>query len=188
MAAKENLDIDEKKSAPKGDFFEVHKKLFVGILVFFALCISVIISVTLSLLLTPKPASTLELEARLGELVESVQSMENSIAEQNLKLDQNVARYEVLQTHLRHTSSTTLKNILIDQEKNFQSFLHVLRAGMRDLSVEVPNGADWYDDYGDQMQKALKRSQQRQELLSLLKTGAVPEESTEAIASPEATP
>jgi hypothetical protein len=35
MAAKENLDIDEKKSAPKGDFFEVHKKLFVGILVFF---------------------------------------------------------------------------------------------------------------------------------------------------------
>lgn len=188
MATKENLDIDEKNSAPKSDFFEVHKKLFIGILVFFALCISVIISVTLSLLLTPKPESNLEIEARLAELVESVQLMENSIAEQNLKLDQNVARYEVLQTHLRHTSSTTLKNILIDQEKNFQSFLHVLRAGMRDLSVEVPNGADWYDDYGDQMQKALKRSQQRQDLLSLLKTGAVPEETSDKPNTSEVTP
>ena len=46
---------------------------------------------------------------------------------------------------------------------------------MRDLSVDIPNGADWYDDYDDQMSKAVKRSMQRQELLSLLRTGAAPE-------------
>lgn len=175
MAPKENLEIDENKAAAKGGFFEQHKKLFVGLLVFFALCCSVIISVTLSLLASPKPASTLELEAQLGQLIENVQAMEATINEQNLKLEQSEAKYIVLQTHLRHSGSTTLKNILIDQEKNFQSFLFVLKAGMRDLSVEIPNGADWYDDYNDQMQTALKRSQQRQELLSILKTGEVPE-------------
>lgn len=176
MAAKENLEIDEKQTAAKGDFFDEHKKLFVGILAFFALCVAVILSVTLSLLLSPKPSSTLELEAQIANLSESVLAMESQIENQNLKLEQSEEKYQRLQTHLRHSGSTTLKNILIDQEKNFQSFLLVLRAGMRDLSVEIPNGADWYDDYNDQMQKAVKRSQQRQELLSLLKTGEVPED------------
>ena len=178
MASTDNKNLDaenDEVAAPKGDFFDQHKKLFAGLLVFFALCIAVIISVTLSLLFTPKPTSTLELEAKIDQLVESVQLMESSISEQNLKLQESEERYEVLQTHLRHSSSTTLKNILIDQEKNFQSFLLVLRAGMRDLSVDIPNGADWYDDYDDQMSKAVKRSMQRQELLSLLRTGEAPE-------------
>ncbi len=166
----ENIEI----TAPKVNFFDQHKKIFLGLLVFFALCIAVIISVTLSLLLSPKPASTIELEARLDLLVESVQVMEASIKEQNLKLSNNDSRYDALQTHLRHSSANTLKNILIDQEKNFQSFLLVLRAGMRDLSIEIPNGADWYDDYNEQMRNAVKRSTQRQELLSRLKTGEVP--------------
>ncbi len=165
---------NEEITPPKSDFFDQHKKLFLGLLVFFALCIAVIISVTLSLLLSPKPTSTIELEARLDLLVESVQVMEASIKEQNFKLANNDSRYDALQTHLRHSSATTLKNILIDQEKNFQSFLLVLRAGMRDLSIEIPNGADWYDDYNEQMKNAVKRSTQRQELLNRLKTGEVP--------------
>lgn len=178
MATNENRPRDDEKdesNAVKVDFFEQHKKLFFGILGFFALCIAVIISVTLSLLFTPKPTSTLELEARIDQLVETVQAMESTIEEQNLKLSQSEVKYDALQTHLRHSSATTLKNILIDQEKNFQSFLIVLRAGMRDLSVEIPNGADWYDDYNDQMKKAVQRSMQRQELLSLLKTGEAPQ-------------
>jgi hypothetical protein len=164
----------EESTAPKGDFFDQNKKLFIGILVFFALCIAVIISVTLSLLLSPKPASTLELEARIDQLVESIQVMETTIQEQNLKIVSYDERYDSLQTYLRHSSATTLKNILIDQEQNFQNFLLVLRAGMRDLSVEIPNGADWYDDYNEQMKNAVKRSTQRQDLLSRLKTGEVP--------------
>jgi len=172
---KQNRETEsEEVAVPKGDFFDQHKKLFLGLLVFFALCIAVIVSVTLSLLLSPKPASTIELEARLDLLVESVQVMETSIKEQNSRLGNNDSRYDALQTHLRHSSATTLKNILIDQEKNFQSFLLVLRAGMRDLSVEIPNGPDWYDDYNEQMKNAVKRSTQRQELLSRLKTGEVP--------------
>lgn len=172
---KQNRETESEESiAPKGDFFDQNKKLFSGLLVFFALCIAVIISVTLSLLLSPKPASTIELEARIDLLVESIQVMEVTIKDQNLKLANNDDRYDLLQTHLRHSSATTLKNILIDQEQNFQSFLLVLRAGMRDLSVEIPNGADWYDDYNEQMKNAVKRSTQRQELLSRLKTGEVP--------------
>lgn len=175
MARLDREDDNREEQSSEGDFFDQHKKLFVGILGFFFLCIAVIISVTLSLTFSPKPTSTLDLETRLEEITLSVQAMEASINEQNLILAQNQQKYDALQTHLKHSSATTLKNILIDQEKNFQSFLMVLRAGMRDLSVEIPNGADWYDDYNDQMSKAVKRSIQRQDLLNMLRTGEVTE-------------
>ena len=165
----------EDQSASSVDFFERNKKFFFGLLGFFTFCIFLIISVTLSLLLAPKPTTTLELEAKIKELTEKVEAMEANVAVQDQKLLESEDEYKLLQTHLRHSSATTLKNILIDQEKNFQSFLVVLKAGMRDLSVEIPNGTDWYDDYSNQMNKAVKRSLKRQELLGLLKTGEVPE-------------
>ena len=81
------------------------------------------------------------------------------------------AQNETLKLYLRHSSATALKNILIDQEKNIQSYLKITRGAITDLSPIVPRSTDWSIKYQYQLDLAQKNSLERQDLLKILKTG-----------------
>ena len=83
----------------------------------------------------------------------------------------------MLKLYLRHSSSTALKNILVDQEQNIQAYLKVMKSAMRDLSELSPRTTDWNDEYQYQLDLALKGSIEREDLLKLLKTGEPNEKS-----------
>ncbi|WP_157196944.1 hypothetical protein [Marinomonas sp. S3726] len=51
--------------------------------------------------------------------------------------------------------------------------LTILNASMRELAVEIPEGEDWYQNYGAKLSQVQRLSMQREELLRLLKTGEV---------------
>jgi len=93
------------------------------------------------------------------------------VEEQVSKIAAIEAQNETLKLYLRHSSATALKNILIDQEKNLQSYLKITRGAITDLSPIVPRSTDWSIKYQYQLDLAQKNSLERQDLLKLLKTG-----------------
>lgn len=170
-----NIGEDEEEPTKKsgGSFMESHKVLTLVLAMVLSSVISIALSLTFAaLLLSPSqdPSQMVSVEdfelaqQEITQLREQVAAHEASVRELN-------AAYPVMQTYLRHSSSTALKNILIDQEKNAQSFLLALKAGMRDLAFIVSGSRDWLTDYSDQMDRAIQHSIQREELLRMLKTG-----------------
>ncbi|MEP3349857.1 MAG: hypothetical protein ABJN96_07875 [Marinomonas sp.] len=98
-------------------------------------------------------------------------NLKSSIAQQNSQLAELKAQNDVLKLYLRHSSSTALKNILINQEQNIQAYLVLMKSAMGDLSNIVQGAADWDNKYQYQLDIAQKRSIEREDLLKLLKTG-----------------
>ncbi|WP_137170216.1 hypothetical protein [Marinomonas sp. FW-1] len=106
-----------------------------------------------------------------------IATMERTISQQNAKIKTIEEQSEVLKLYLRHSSSTALKNILIDQERNIQAYLKVMKSAMRDLSALNPRTSDWNNQYQYQLDLALKGSIEREDLLKILKTGEPNEKS-----------
>lgn len=168
---------DDKEPENTGFFdrlFTKDKTLYTIVIVALSVTISITLSTVTTLLITPSSSQLLTQEAFEESLVR-MDELEILMDEQLELADKLDANYEALQTHLRHSSSKALKNILLDQEQNFQSFLTVFKAAMRDLALELPDGLDWYNDYSVQMERALKHSVQRAEILSMLRVGEVPD-------------
>ena len=177
-------DRDSSKSEdiePKTTGLFSDKKMIIVLVL--SIFVSVALSTITTVIIMPNSAQVLTQETfsqsieRMGEIEELIQQQ----TELATKLEVN---YDALQTHLRHSSSKALKNILLDQEKNFQSFLTVFKAGMRDLALEVPDGLNWYNDYSEQMERSLQHSLQRSSVLSKLRVGEVQEITTESITTP----
>ena len=151
--------------------FDTNKKFYIS-LIAASVVISLIFSSIITMIMMPDSKTLLTQDTfnkgieRMGEIEELVQTQ----TALSTKLEQN---YDALQTHLRHSSSRALKNILIDQEQNFQAFLTVFKAGMRDLALNIPDGMNWYNDYNEQMERAQQHSVQREGILNMLKVGAV---------------
>lgn len=169
---------DDQDSEEKGFFdrlFKKDKTLYTIVIVALSISISISLSTVTTLILTPNSDQLLTQET-FDQSLERMTEIEMFLDEQitlSEKLDSN---YEALQTHLRHSSSKALKNILLDQEQNFQAFLTVFQAAMRDLALELPDGLDWYNDYSVQMTRALNHSIQRAEVLSMLRVGEINDE------------
>ncbi|TBR37832.1 hypothetical protein CBF23_013710 [Marinomonas agarivorans] len=168
---------EEQEPQDEGFFsrlFNKDKTLYTIVIVALSVTISITLSTITTLILTPNSDQMLSQQA-FDQSLERMTEIEIFLDEQielSEKLDNN---YEALQTHLRHSSSKALKNILLDQEQNFQAFLTVFQAAMRDLALELPDGLDWYNDYSTQMTRALNHSIQRAEVLSMLRVGEVEE-------------
>lgn len=153
--------------------FSANKKFYI-IIIATSVAISLILSSIVSFLLMPSGGDIVSQE-KFSQGIERMAEIEAALEQQaaiSSKLDQN---YEALQTHLRHSSSRALKNILLDQEQNFQAFLTVFKTGMRGLALELPDGLDWYNDHSDQIERALQHSMQRESILRQLQVGEVTE-------------
>ncbi|WP_438463520.1 hypothetical protein [Marinomonas sp. PE14-40] len=164
-----DIDTKEKKKPAKANPNLV-RNLTYGLLGFLLVCIIVAISVSLSLFLA-KDSENLATKSSVLSLSQHLASIEEQLelsADHTEKFKQD---FEVLQVHLRHSSAKALKNILIDQEKNIQKMLTILNASMRELAVDIPEGEDWYQNYGAKLSQVQRLSMQREELLRLLKTG-----------------
>ncbi|TPE54460.1 hypothetical protein FJM67_04155 [Maribrevibacterium harenarium] len=118
----------------------------------------------------------------VGELISSqindteaqIQALRQEIEIQNATITALQEESEVLRTYLRHSSSTALKNILVNQEENIQGFLAVMRQAIGDLGDMLPQSSEWETLYQYQTDLALKASMERATLLRLLKTGEPP--------------
>lgn len=166
------VEANEEKNQQGGlsQFIGANKVFCFSLFLFLCFLISTLVSIAVSLMVAPTPVPS----------TKAIMQLSNSINEIKAEQTMLIKNYQVfkeehtkLEQHLRHSSATALKTILMDQEMNFQRFLQTLRAGMRDLSVEIPNGADWYDDYGKQILSAQKHSIKRHNLLEMLKTGSI---------------
>ncbi|MCB5162819.1 hypothetical protein [Marinomonas algarum] len=135
----------------------------------FAFSVGASSGVTFFLLQPGSEASPLE--EKVTEQETLLTDMEALIEAQQLKINALEAQDDVLTLYLRHSSATALKNILIDQERNIQAYLKVMKSSMKDLSNVVPRTTDWNNEYQYQLDLALKGSIQREDLLALLKTG-----------------
>lgn len=154
-------------------FIGENKTFCLSLFLFLCFLISTLVSIAVSLTVVPSPApstkAVMQLSNSLNEIKEDQAQLIKSY--QVLKNE-----YSELEQHLRHNSASVLKNILMDQETNFQYFLQTLKAGMRDLSIEMPNGANWYENYGHQILNAQKNSIERHALLGLLETDSLNKE------------
>ncbi|TYL47291.1 hypothetical protein [Marinomonas sp. IMCC 4694] len=111
------------------------------------------------------------LAKKLTEQTTLTATMETSLLAQNDKISAIEEQNNTLKLYLRHSSATAIKNILIDQERNIQAYLKVMKSSMEDLSDIVPRATDWNNEYQYQLDLALKGSMQREDLLTILKTG-----------------
>ncbi|GAA0831918.1 hypothetical protein GCM10009112_17800 [Marinomonas arenicola] len=138
----------------------------------FFLCFvfSVAASVATTYFLMPKDTQVATEEPE-NNLKQQLSSLQESIASQNQAIQAVKAENDILKLYLRHSSSTALKNILIDQENNIQAYLKVMKAAMEDLTKLTSGTRDWNNKYQYQLDLALKGSLEREDLLKLLKTG-----------------
>lgn len=163
------LDINERDE-PKAVNSNPLRNLTYGVLVFVVICVIIALSVSLSLLLN-KNQQNVASQSSVQALNDNIESIEEQLLLSSTNTEQFKQDFDKLQVHLRHSSATALKNILIDQERNIQNMLTILNASMRDLAIDMPEGEDWYKNYGAQLSKVQRLSMQREELLRLLQTG-----------------
>lgn len=165
------LDIEAKEEKKHRDPNpNLVRNLTYGILAFIIICIIIALSVSLSLLLNSNQKN-LASQSSVQVLNENISAIEDQLKLSASHTEQFKQDFDKLQVHLRHSSATALKNILIDQERNIQNMLTILNASMRDLAIDIPEGEDWYKNYGAQLSKVQRLSMQREELLRLLQTG-----------------
>ena len=164
------LDIDERDEKKPNPNPNLVRNLTYGILVFIVICIIIALSVSLSLLLS-KDQHHLASKSSVQLLNDNIASIEEQLELRTNHTEQFKQDFDRLQVHFRHSSATALKNILIDQERNIQNMLTIINASMRDLALDLPEGEEWYKNYGAQLSKVQRLSMQREELLRLLQTG-----------------
>ncbi|QUX95166.1 hypothetical protein C0J08_06920 [Marinomonas sp. CT5] len=165
MPSKVNDDKKTQEEAPK----KSSKKLIIAFFLCFIFSVASSSGITY-FLLKPKQED-IQTAKTISEQGALLSKFEQSLAKQDSKIKAIEEQNDVLKLYLRHSSATALKNILIDQERNIQAFLKVLKSAMRDLATLSPRTSEWNDDYQYQLDLALKGSMEREDLLKLLKTG-----------------
>lgn len=163
---------DASKGEPDTTTEQATKKTSVKMILAFFFCFlfSVAASVATTYYLTPK-ADQVVTEETDNTLEQQLSSLQAAIATQKQTIEAVQAENQTLKLYLRHSSSTALKNILIDQENNIQAYLKVMKAAMDDLTKLTSGTRDWNNKYQYQLDLAIKGSLERDDLLQLLKTG-----------------
>ena len=72
------------------------------------------------------------------------------------------------------SNASAFKQILMEQERSYQTHLLALKDGMRDLARMVPGSRTWLDIYNEQMDEALSQSRDRHKYLQSLQTDRLP--------------
>lgn len=148
-------------------FINANRAFCFSLFLFLCFLISTLVSIAVSLLVSPAPAPSTKAIIQLSNSLNEIKA-EQSLLIQNYEAFK--ASHSHQEQHIQLNSMTALKNILMDQERNFQQFLQSLKVGMLDLSNDLPNGAKWYDDYANQISIAQKSSLKRHTLLSMVQT------------------
>lgn len=165
------LEVDSQEEGLQSNslsqFINANKVFCFSLFLFLCFLISTLVSIAISLLVTPAPApsntAVMLLSNNLNEIkLEQTQLIKNyqEFKEEQLSLKQSLEANNV----------TAIKLILMDQEKNFQLLLQSLKQGMQSLSGDLPNGDKWFQDYNEQISLAEKHSFRRHTLLSMIQT------------------
>jgi hypothetical protein len=162
---------DENEVSAKKSFFDLQNKAFFFIALAVTGLLSTVISVSVTLLLLPNEPSVSYTEEDILQTQTDIVNLQTLVEAHANTLTTMAEKDKILETYLRHSSATSLKNIMIDQERNIQSFLLAMKAGVRDLSLLVKGTGDWQQDYDYQLEIAIQHSVKREEILALLKTG-----------------
>ncbi|MGB0782713.1 MAG: hypothetical protein ACPGRG_06030 [Marinomonas sp.] len=157
---------EEEISTPK----KKPKTLLITFFACFLLSVGSSSGITFYLMQSPSTEESIATNP-LVEQSNTIDLLQKSLSQQEEKIQAMEQQAEVLKLYLRHSSSTALKNILIDQEQNIQAYLKVMKSAMAELSVLSSRTIDWNEKYQYQLDLALKGSLEREDLLKLLKTG-----------------
>ena len=148
-------------------FINANKVFCFSLFLFLCFLISTLVSIAISLLVTPAPAPSTKAVMLLSNSLNEIKSEQTQLIQnyQEFKQEQLLVKQE-----LNSDNVTALKHIIMDQEQNFQLFLQSLKQGMQSLSGDLPNGDKWYQDYSEQINLAEKHSFRRHTLLSMIQT------------------
>ncbi|WP_219704283.1 hypothetical protein [Marinomonas lutimaris] len=173
MPSKPNDEKKIQEEVPKP------KKKPIMLIIAFFLCFifSVAASSGVTYFLVQSSKEDVLVTEKITEQSAVLSNFEQSLSKQDAKIKAIKEQNDVLKLYLRHSSATALKNILVNQERNIQAFLKVMKSAMGDLAALSPRTTDWNDEYQYQLDLALKGSIEREDLLKLLKTGEPNEKS-----------
>ncbi|WCN11367.1 hypothetical protein GV055_06145 [Marinomonas mediterranea] len=147
-----------------------------GLIAGFFMCFLVSVGASSGIFYFLSNSSAAEVTSSEQPIEEKIKALETQLTQQEQVISGLEQEASVLRTYLRHSSSTALKNILINQEESIQNYLSVMRQGIGDLSDLVPRGTDWANEYQYRTDLALKSSLERLNLLRMLKTGEPPKQ------------
>ena len=145
------------------------------VLLILALTLIVAISVTLTVMIISNMSEEeslagqdafVQVQQELTLLNQQIEAQKSTIH----KLEQD---YTALKVLLENSSAPTFQKILLQQEKNYQNFIKSMKSGMYDLAHMVPGSRTWLELYNEQMNKAIKSSQNRERELKRLQTGEI---------------
>ena len=165
------LEIETKQEEDQlnniSQFINANRVFCFSLFLFLCFLISTLVSIAVSLLVTPAPVPSTKAIMQLSNSLNEIKSEQTLLIK---SFEEFKEEHVSMEQHLKQNSMTALKHILMDQEKNFQYFLQSLKTGMQDLSSDLPNGAKWYDDYSNRISVAEKSSLKRHTLLSMIQT------------------
>ncbi|WP_369983289.1 hypothetical protein [Thalassolituus sp.] len=129
--------------------------------------------------------STLGIVSLLEEDVDYATAAElQLVKKENEALRIQIAAFEKSLVQYRKIMDTSqasgFKEILLDQERSYQTHLSALRQGMRDLAKMMPGSRTWLDMYDEQMNMALEESRQRVQDLAAIQTSELRNKSAPA--------
>jgi len=170
------IEAIESKNQHGGlsQFIGANRIFCFSLFLFLCFLISTLVSIAVSLMVTPAPAPSTKAIMQLSNSLDEIKAEQQILINNYQVFNEEHAK---LKQYIRHSSDNALRSILMDQEVSFQKILQVLISGMRDLSTKMPNGADWYDDYRNQINTAQKQSIKRYTLLDMLETDSLHQES-----------
>ncbi|WP_438463519.1 hypothetical protein [Marinomonas sp. PE14-40] len=148
-------------------FINANKVFCFSLFLFLCFLISTLVSIAISLLVTPAPAPSTTAVMLLSNNLNEIKSEQTQLIQNYQEFKQEQL---AIKQSLEANNVTAIKLILMDQEKNFQLFLQSLKQGMQSLSGDLPNGDEWYQDYSEQISLAEKHSFRRHTLLSMIQT------------------
>ncbi|GAB3485398.1 hypothetical protein [Marinomonas epiphytica] len=157
---------DDLAPAPKKS-----KALPIAFLLCFLLSLGTSSGVTFFLTSKKPPEVTPQASKRDKPQDEKLLELQALVTSQQQTIEQLEQEAELLKIYLRHSSADAIKHILIDQERNIQAFIKVLKEAMNEHAKFTPREKKWNEDFQVQLNLALKGSLEREDLLKLLKTG-----------------
>lgn len=169
LTPEQRLDLLEKKTGSN--------KLMLLIL---ALCLVIAITVSVTIAVVGVLGGSDQEFASQQDFVELSQRLDK-VSEQLLSVDTRLAQLkgDLAQQNEKISSSGNqiVQGNMIEQERNYQSFLETLRSAVYDLANMVPGSRAWLELYSEQIDEARASSESRQRRLQNMEPAPVNDDS-----------
>lgn len=164
MARKKDKDVDVISDVPVGKkpsflaslgaYRPPPKMLLTALVALVVMVTAALLTVGLLIVLQREPAPEPAKHSDLEALQVRTEDLESRIRVYE-------ASFEIYRKSLEISDPAVFQQVLLKQEESYQLHLKTLKQGMVELSDLLPDSQGWMEDYGGQMDEAIRQSQAR---------------------------